>query len=125
MLKVSFPILCECYGQFSAQMAASMLVLTQFSHCDFYLQFIKLCFACIVTVQLLALYEKHSHQGHAQAISVLKTRTSTVAPLSTSITKQAKLYSRTRMFMQINQNGQVSGTANCNSLYGKSFRMIS
>ncbi|XP_031551778.1 fibroblast growth factor 1-like [Actinia tenebrosa] len=83
----------------------------------FSLKLFKMCFALLVSMELLTLYKNKSQQGDAQPIKDLKTRQSTGARLSTSITTRTKLLSRTRMFLQIDRNGKVSGTVNCSNPY--------
>lgn len=52
--------------------------------------------------------------------SILHTRDiDTVTWLHSSISMPVKLYSKTLMFLQITQDGQVSGNLDCNSKYGK------
>jgi hypothetical protein len=99
-------------------------VATNLCYTPLYLQFHKICFAFLMTVQLLVLYEKHSHQGYAQPISVLKTRSPTGTRLYSFFSTRTKLYSKTRMFLQIDQTGQVSGTLNCSSQFGESAKRL-
>lgn len=85
---------------------------------DFLLQFFKMCIALFVSMHLSALFDNNGHAASAQPVSILKVSPN-ATQLSTSITTRAKLFSKTRMFLQIDQNGQVGGTVNCNDQYSK------
>lgn len=87
------------------------------------LQYVKYYLAVFMTISTCNNY----HQGYAQPISVLRTRPSTLNDNFYSVKSDVKLFSRTLLFLQIDQNGKVSGTMNCSSQFGepdKHFHLI-
>lgn len=50
--------------------------------------------------------------------------TTAIFPQGTSFRMIRKLYSRTKMFLQIDMNGLVTGTSNCLSKFGKTKKSI-
>ncbi|XP_031551801.1 uncharacterized protein LOC116289053 [Actinia tenebrosa] len=79
----------------------------------FFIKHPKYYLAVLITISAY-----NFHQGFAQPTGVLRTKPSTQLSNFHSIKLNTKLFSRTLLFLQINQNGEVSGTTSCSSQFG-------